>query len=133
MHELSLSYGLVESVLEALPEDALRVESLTLRLGELSGVDHSALEFSFPLAAAGTLVDGAQLLIEAVPVSIYCLTCQTVRTLPSVQSFRCPVCQEPSGDIRAGRELDLVRIEYTTREESNHEHAHTGTAARRSE
>lgn len=117
MHELSLSYSLVDSVLEAIGEDAERVDSLTLRMGELSGVDRSALEFAFPLAAAGTLLEGAAFLIERVPVTVYCASCDAIGELASIQSFRCPTCQQPSGDIRSGREMDLVRIEYTTKEE----------------
>lgn len=117
MHELSLSYSLVNNVLEAIGEDAIHVDSLTLRLGELSGVDRSALEFTFPIAASGTMLEGANFLIESVPVTIYCSSCDAVAPLASIQSFRCPTCNTPSADIRSGRELDLVRIEYSTKEE----------------
>jgi len=32
-------------------------------------------------------------------------------TLDGVQSFRCPLCGEPSMDLRQGREMDIDSIE----------------------
>jgi hydrogenase nickel incorporation protein HypA/HybF len=46
-----------------------------------------------------------------VPVVIWCAVCGREVTLPGIQKFACPECGTPSGDIRAGRELDLESIE----------------------
>ncbi len=90
-----------------------QVRSLHLRIGALSCVHRDALLFSFELAAQGTRLDGATLEIESVPVEIYCAACEQAIQLEGIQSFRCPRCGTPSGDIRAGRELDLVAIELS--------------------
>jgi len=112
MHELSIATRLVEIVeAHARRENAERVESITLRLGALSSVHKSALEFSFELVAQETLLEGAELRFIDVPVAIYCPKCEREVDLPGIQRFCCPVCDTPSGDIRRGQELDVETIE----------------------
>jgi hydrogenase nickel incorporation protein HypA/HybF len=43
-------------------------------------------------------------------VTIWCAACHREVELPGIQSLACPACGTPSGDIRAGRELDLESI-----------------------
>jgi hydrogenase nickel incorporation protein HypA/HybF len=61
----------------------------------------------------GTMLDGSRLVIQEVPIVIFCTSCSAERELPGVQRFRCPVCDTPSGDIRRGRELEVASIEIT--------------------
>lgn len=118
MHELSIAYSLVEAAnTAALEAGASRVELVHIRLGMLAGVVKDALLFSFDIAAEGSLLAGAQLLIEDVPVRIFCVHCQAEAELPSVQSFRCPRCNTPSGQIVSGRELEIVGLEIAVSEE----------------
>ncbi len=112
MHELSIVHGIIEAVSESVETaDAKKVIAVYLKVGALSGVVKDALLFSFDLATQETALEGAQLVVEELPVAIFCKTCDQVRELPGVQSFRCPVCQTPSGDIRQGRELEIRSIE----------------------
>ena len=114
MHELSIANSLVEIATEhAQQHGAIRIEAITLRIGALSCVHQSALEFSFELVTKDTLLEGAQLRFIDVPVSIYCSSCDSEVELPGIQQFRCPLCNTPSGDIRKGRELDVESIEIT--------------------
>ena len=102
-----------------------RVAAVNLTVGALSGVVEDALQFSYGLATEDTPLQGSKLVVKQVPVRIYCDRCQRESELPGVQSFRCPHCQTPSMDIRAGRELDIesIVIDEGTGEES-HERAH---------
>ncbi len=112
MHELSVAMSLVQIADEAARKaEAARVTSLQVRIGALAGVVPDALRFSFELAAAGTLVEGAQLEIEELPVRIFCEPCGVEFDLPSPQLFCCPICQQPTGRIVQGRELQLVSLE----------------------
>jgi hydrogenase nickel incorporation protein HypA/HybF len=112
MHELSIAYSLVELASESAKEaGAARVKAVHLRLGALSGVVRGALEFSYEIATEGTPLAGSKLFVTELPVRIYCAKCDRVSDLPSVQKFRCPVCGEPSGDVRQGRELEVESIE----------------------
>jgi hydrogenase nickel incorporation protein HypA/HybF len=112
MHELSIAMSLIEVACEEAERlGAQRVSALHLRLGALSGVVREALEFSFELAAADTAAAGARLVVEEVPVTVLCPVCAEERRLPSVQRFRCPVCDAPTPDVVGGRELELVAME----------------------
>ena len=59
----------------------------------------------------GTLVDGAALVVERVPVQIFCPACDDVRELAPPFAFRCPVCAAPVSTLRQGREIQLAAIE----------------------
>jgi hydrogenase nickel incorporation protein HypA/HybF len=119
MHELSIAVSLIDMASEEAEKlGGVRVEALRLKLGPLSGVVRDALLFSFDLAAAGTAVEGARLEIEDVPVVVFCQNCNTERPLPSIQHFRCPVCDTPTPDVVRGRELELTALAVTPREET---------------
>lgn len=112
MHELSIVHGIIETVSESVESaHAKKIIAVYLKVGALSGVVKDALLFSFDLATEQTPLEGAQLIVEELPVAIFCKTCGQVRELAGVQSFRCPVCQTPSADIRQGRELEIRSIE----------------------
>jgi hydrogenase nickel incorporation protein HypA/HybF len=114
MHELSIAMSLIEAACEeAARQGDVRVEALHLRLGALSGVVREALEFSFDLAAEGTAIAGARLQIEEIPVTVHCPRCGEERQLPSLQHFRCPVCNTPTPDVVRGRELELTALEIS--------------------
>jgi len=125
MHELSIALSLIEAATEKAEFlGAVRVEALHLKLGPLSGVVSEALRFSFELAAAGTPIEGARLEIEEIPVVVFCQTCKAEQQLPSIQCFRCPVCDTPTPDVVRGRELELAALEVTDLEEAPQEEAH---------
>ena len=112
VHELSIASRVVELVGEEVrAAGGGRVAAVTLKIGALSCVHEDALRFSFNLVREGTPLAGAELRIVTVPVVIWCAACSREVTLPGIQKFACPECGTPSGDIRAGRELDLESIE----------------------
>lgn len=112
MHELSIANSLVEIASEHARENgAESIQSITLRVGALSCVHKSALEFSFELVTKDTMLEGARLEFIDVPVSIYCEPCAREVQLRGIQRFRCPDCDTPSADIRQGKELDVETIQ----------------------
>jgi len=65
MHELSIAVSIVEvAEEEAARNNAMRVQSVRLRLGSLAGVAKEALRFSYGIACEGTSLEGSQLLID---------------------------------------------------------------------
>lgn len=117
MHELSIASSIVEQVAGLARETAGRpIVALTLRVGRLACVQEDALRFGFDLVRQGTPLDRAELRIVEVPVRIWCPSCAAEVELPGIQSFACPTCGTRSGDIRAGRELDLESIELADAE-----------------
>ena len=112
MHELSIATAVIDEVSKHVAgAGGGRVLAITLRIGRLSCVQEEPLRFCFDLARADTELSGARLEIIDVPVRIWCPACGAERELPGVQSLACPECGRLSGDIRAGRELDLESIE----------------------
>ncbi|NTW01678.1 MAG: hydrogenase maturation nickel metallochaperone HypA [Oscillochloris sp.] len=112
MHELSVALNLVQLAEEAAGKaNATQVTVLYLRIGALSAVVPESLRFSFDLAAAGTIVAGARLEIEELPVRIFCDYCAIESDLPSPQLFHCPRCHRPANRLVQGRELELTSLE----------------------
>ena len=69
MHEMSIALAVVDQVAEAAARagTSRRCASVRLQVGELAGVVPDALAFCFELACAGTVLEGAELVTEAVP------------------------------------------------------------------
>ncbi len=112
MHELSIAFNLVELADKAARNaGATKVVAVHLRLGAMAGVVEDALRFSFPFAAAGTLIEGADLTVESVPVRIFCAACNEEQTLAPPFVFLCPVCATPAARLIQGREIQLDSIE----------------------
>jgi hydrogenase nickel incorporation protein HypA/HybF len=96
---------------EARRRGGARVNAIHLQLGPLAGVVKDALLFSYDVACEGTPLAGSRLVIEEMPVCVFCHTCKAERTLPSIQKFVCPVCETPAPEIVRGRELEVVALE----------------------
>lgn len=112
MHELSIAMSMIEMASEEVERrGGGRVTALHLKLGPLSGVVKEALEFSYEIACQGTALEGSQLIVEDVPVTIYCSKCRQDEIVESIQSLRCPRCGELSIDVRQGRDLEVVALE----------------------
>jgi len=68
MHELSIAISLVDTICEELPKlGDVRVRSVRVRVGVLSGVVADALTFAFDVASDGSRVAGSRLEIETTP------------------------------------------------------------------
>jgi len=111
MHELSIAMGIVEAASDEAQKRGVRVSAVHLRLGALSGVVKDALMFSYEVACQDTPLAGSQLLIEDIPVTVFCPRCQEKRVLASLQSFTCPECETPTMDVVQGKELEVFALE----------------------
>jgi len=111
MHELSIAMGIVEAAADEAKQRNVKVSGVHLRLGALSGVVKDALLFSYEVACQDTALEGSRLVIEEVPVAVLCPRCNKKRVLASVQSFTCPECGAPAGDVLQGRELEVFALE----------------------
>lgn len=117
MHELSIAMGIVEAATEEAQRRGVQVSAVHLRLGALSGVVKDALLFSYEVACQDTALAGSKLLVEDVPIVIFCVPCNAERTLSSLQSFTCPECGTPTMNIRHGKELEVFALEVQDEEE----------------
>jgi hydrogenase nickel incorporation protein HypA/HybF len=112
MHELSIAMSMVEIAgEEAASRGGARVIALHLKLGPLSGVVKDALLFSYDVAASGTALEGSRLVIEEVPVIVFCRGCNQQREIETIQYLGCPLCGELTPEVLSGRELQIVAME----------------------
>jgi hydrogenase nickel incorporation protein HypA/HybF len=54
---------------------------------------------------------GSRLVIEEIPVEVFCPTCQARRSISSVQLFCCAECGTPTSEIVQGKEIEVVALE----------------------
>ena len=114
MHELSIALSIIDTAAEeAARRGAAQVNAVHLKLGPLSGVVKDALLFSYELACDGTALQGSELIIEEMPVVVFCDACQAERVIESIQSFCCPVCGALTPEVIRGKELEVFAMELT--------------------
>lgn len=115
MHELGIAESILRATLDqARSANAARVLRVGIRVGALAGVDPDALRFAFTVVRAGTAADEADLEIEPVAASGQCAACGTVFPAEDDVFFGvCPTCGSSGAVLRSGRELQLVRLEFS--------------------
>jgi hydrogenase nickel incorporation protein HypA/HybF len=114
MHELSIA----EAVVRIAQNHARgrRVTKVELRVGHLRQVVPSALEFAFELLSDGTLLEGAELVIEHVPARGRCRRCET-ETEMAAFPLQCKTCGGLDLEMVAGEELLVEAVELVQDEE----------------
>ena len=111
MHEVGIMQAALEMAIEhAHQASANHIRRIRLRVGELSGVVVEALELAFAAAAPGSPAEGAELIVERVPVICVCDRC-AAEFHPCDIVYCCPICGELSSRVRQGRELELTSLE----------------------
>jgi hydrogenase nickel incorporation protein HypA/HybF len=107
MHELAITQGIVDAVLERTGDRA--VTTVRLRVGRLSGVVPDALRFCFELVAAGTALEGAQLEIDEPGGAAHCRACGADFALSDLVLL-CG-CGSADVEVLAGHELSVGSVE----------------------
>jgi len=103
------------SIVELAEEEAARrgvqITAIHLRLGALSGVVKEALLASYEMACDDSPLRGSRLVVEDVPVIVFCPSCQMQRPISSIQLFCCAECGTPTSEIVQGKEIEVVALE----------------------
>ncbi|HTL31222.1 MAG TPA: hydrogenase maturation nickel metallochaperone HypA [Tepidisphaeraceae bacterium] len=112
MHELSIALSIIDVATEELErQGGARIDAVHLKLGALSGVVKEALLSAWELACEHSPLAGSRLVIEDVPIEIFCPTCGCEREIESIQEMRCRACGTLSGQVVQGRELEVTALE----------------------
>lgn len=117
MHEMSIAQSILEVVQQYAKEsdhardaNVPRVKSVRLRIGEMAGVVPESLRFCFEVASEGTVAQGAELLIEEVPIRCRCASCNLEFSAERFL-FLCPTCGTTDVEVLSGNELDVVELD----------------------
>lgn len=109
MHEVGLLRSVSDAVEAAAQgSGASRVEAVGLRVGTLSGAVPEALHGAWPVATAGTLLEGARLDLEMVQAAVWCPRCETEQPVDEFFALTCPVCGTPTANLVRGREFAVT-------------------------
>jgi hydrogenase nickel incorporation protein HypA/HybF len=111
MHELSLLLETVKVVERECPEGGFSgtVRSLTLIVGELSSAVPSYLEVAWPEAVRGTVLDGAELVIEGSSAVALCKKCGEEFGFRETRGI-CPQCGSKETSLKSGREFFVKEL-----------------------
>jgi hydrogenase nickel incorporation protein HypA/HybF len=108
MHELAIAEGIVGvASRHAAGRPVARVE---VKIGHLRQVVPSALAFAFELVTEGTELEGAQLVIEAVPAAGLCRGCGAESELDGFP-LQCTACGGLDLELLRGQELLVDALE----------------------
>ena len=110
MHELAIAKGIIQIVnSEAEKNGFTRVLEIRLSVGEFSGIVPDSLREFFPVAAAGTPAEKAELTVETVKAVFQCRDCGYEGDADRKNAC-CPVCQSTALNMIAGREFYVDRL-----------------------
>ncbi|WP_041432481.1 hydrogenase maturation nickel metallochaperone HypA [Thiobacillus denitrificans] len=114
MHELSIAQALVEQVEAVIrTHHALRASLIRVRVGPLAGVVPELLAHAFPLAAAGSRMEHAELALVKAPVRVLCERCGA-ESEAAMNRLLCAECGDWHTRIVSGDELLLESVELET-------------------
>jgi len=114
VHELAVAQALVEQVDAVISQhQASSATSIRVRIGPLAGVVPELLATAFPLAAAGSRMERAQLEFARAPIRVRCQTCGA-ETEAAMNRLICGACGDWHTQIVSGDELLLESVELET-------------------
>jgi hydrogenase nickel incorporation protein HypA/HybF len=114
MHELSIAMSILDVAQEEVDRrGGPRVEAIHLRMGPLAGIVKDALLSAYELACEQTPFERSRLMIEEIPIVVFCSKCQAERSVQSLQWLCCVECDTPATDILHGRELEVTALELS--------------------
>ena len=114
MHELAVAQALVEQVDAVINQHgATQASLIRVRIGPLAGVVPDLLATAFPLAAAGSRMEHAELDLVAAPIKVRCQTCGA-ETEAAINRLICGACGDWHTQVISGDELLLESIELET-------------------
>jgi hydrogenase nickel incorporation protein HypA/HybF len=110
MHEQSIVASLLTMALEdAKKDNAKRIVSIKLVIGELTGVEKDAVTFYFGFMAKNTIAAGASLEFNYTKAQLRCRDCDLLFPRDKLK-FNCPECNGKAIEIVGGRDLYIESI-----------------------
>ncbi len=110
MHELALCRSVVATA--AAHADGRPVARVHLQVGHLRQVVPEALDLAWRALTEGGALDGAELVVEAVPAVVRCRGCGAATTL-EWPVLACGSCDSRDVELVSGEELLVVAIDVT--------------------
>ena len=111
MHEYHIVEGMVKQILEkAKDSNAKKITSVTLILGEFSGLQEESIRIYFDNLFKDNILEGAKLIVKPVRSKLKCKNCSTIFEHEK-SNFRCPKCSGLGILTNSGKEFYIDNIE----------------------
>ncbi|MCF8081628.1 MAG: hydrogenase maturation nickel metallochaperone HypA [Deltaproteobacteria bacterium] len=111
MHEMSIAQSLIEIIEEEMKKHhAKYLRSVRLNIGQLSAVVPESLSFCFEVITSGTPLEGAELIMDMVPLKGVCRSCGQTFEIQNY-AFTCPECHSTEIETVSGQDLSIVEME----------------------
>lgn len=111
MHEMSIAQSLIDIVRDEMGKHGVTVlKSVRIQIGQLSAIVPDSLSFCFNIMTSGTDLEGAELMMEIIPLRGVCKTCKVEFEIKDY-AFECPECGSPKIDTISGQELSILDME----------------------
>jgi hydrogenase nickel incorporation protein HypA/HybF len=113
MHELSVAVGIVKiAETEAKKAKAKSVDVIELEIGTLAGIEFQSLDFVWPAAVKGTMLENSTKKVNIILGKAKCTDCKTVFEINNYYDS-CPKCNSFIKDILQGKELRVKALEIS--------------------
>ncbi len=114
MHEISLVRNIFRTLESEFSEEELsKIKTVNLKVGVLSNIEPILMQNAFEAVTAtdSPQYQAVKLVIETVPIEIFCEDCQTKSGIENYR-FICSQCSKPSNNIVQGMELLIRDVEF---------------------
>lgn len=111
MHELSICQSMlriVDSTMEK--HEGAKLRRIFLDIGRGSTIEPILLGEAFAVITSGGPYEGAELVVNDIPISGRCRACERDFTYEEL-AVGCPACSSTNIEITAGLELDIKALE----------------------
>jgi hydrogenase nickel incorporation protein HypA/HybF len=107
---MSIAMDVLKIVAEHVPPGGARVTKIKLKVGRLTAVIPETFKFCMEAIVKDTPAEGAEIVIENVPLLVECDDCGKTSEL-SEPLFICPKCESTKLNVISGRDLFIESIE----------------------
>jgi hydrogenase nickel incorporation protein HypA/HybF len=111
MHELSIAMSILEAAQRELAlHKGADLRKISVRVGELAGVNPEALRFSFDAITRETAWEGVELELDCIARTNRCMDCGTQFVVNNAE-LACPECGSINTSFLRGDELEIASLE----------------------
>ncbi|MBR1729904.1 MAG: hydrogenase maturation nickel metallochaperone HypA [Selenomonadaceae bacterium] len=112
MHEMAITEGILKIAFDYADQNhSTKINKITLKIGEMSGVEIEALNLAFEVLTKNTIAENAELIINRVPIVGECNKCKKTFHIDHYNFF-CPEC-DGILILKSGRELQVESLDLS--------------------
>ncbi|MDR0912703.1 MAG: hydrogenase maturation nickel metallochaperone HypA [Methanobrevibacter sp.] len=117
MHEMAMADSILKSVIEnAKNNDAIKVLDVVVEFGQLALLNPEQVKFMLDVLSEDTIAEGANFVIESIPIEIKCGECDYLGTVDGenldhyAPIIQCPKCDTRHIEVLNGKDVIVKKI-----------------------